>query len=140
MTWIIKFSVLNVLINAILVFILYKLNLNYEDLGKIKVSYKLNIIHPRRSLKPLYLIYVNFKDKTIMQTISKRNYEKLKDKNECYIYMIKFKNSFNAYLADYCFSLEEKDWKKSNLKGSIIGFFVNIIFLEFLIIVIGYQL
>lgn len=41
MTWIIKFSVLNVLINAILVFILYKLNLNYEDLGKIKVSYKL---------------------------------------------------------------------------------------------------
>lgn len=148
MELLINLSLINFGINFTLGTIIYLIYKTGKDIGLVNVPFSLVKIQQRGKksiLRPyLYLIKIKYNGVQMTQVLNENQFESLEaisDKREIEVYMREYKNKYlSPDLCKYDFSLEEVDWKKSNLKKSYIGSIFAFIAVEFILVCAIFQL
>ena len=133
---IIVWTVINIVVNLVIVAIVATLFKKGVNLGWKEVGFSVKQIRQWRSLRPYYVMNIYYKAEAYLLVISKKDYMELRKNGtgKTYVYIREFPAWFlNPNFEKYDFSLWEVDWHERDRKSCLKTFLFIFIVLEALI-------
>ena len=119
---IIIWTLINVVVNLIIIAILVALFKKGTNLGWKEVGFSVKRMRQWRSLRPYYVINIYYKGEAYILAISKKDYRELRENEtgKTYVYIREFPTWFlNPNFSKYDFLLKEVDWHERDRKNCL---------------------
>lgn len=135
-------TLINLLANLLLYFILLGMYRQHESLGWQKIRFRVRTYRLHRRRRNIYIMDIYFRGSEYMRTISKEEYIELSRNQEGSImaYVREFRKIYlNPDFEKYEFSLQEIDWNQKDRSKCLKSLIASFMVFEFLICIMIFQ-